>query len=235
MCRTVLLCNDAATTEIYTGWFVGSVRWVYATAVATPLRSEADTASPAVVKVVVDGAGYALYFSRLPIPYSREGRPVERLKHIGMYANRRAFLPDYARMEPTPLEVAESLEQLRAVENGVRCFSVRSDHDAISVDTAEDLERVRAETTRVLQANQPQGAERQSSRSATRTPTVDQLGMDLTAAARAGSRRRCDPGRPARAGKPPSGRRSRSGTATPSRHPAGGGTARPRATRSDPR
>jgi len=114
------------------------------TTVATPLRSREETADPSVVKVVVDRRGYALYFSRLPIPSSRDGGPVERLKHIGMYAYRRSFLLAYARMAPTPLELAESLEQLRALENGVRIRVIRTEHDAIGVDTPEDLERVRA-------------------------------------------------------------------------------------------
>ena len=111
---------------------------------ATPITSEAESANPSVVKVVVDRTNHALYFSRLPIPYARGHSTVERLKHIGMYAYRRSFLLAYANMEPTPLELAESLEQLRAVENGVRIYVVRTDHDALSVDTLEDLQQVRA-------------------------------------------------------------------------------------------
>lgn len=110
---------------------------------ATPLADDADAADPAVVKVVVDRRGFALYFSRLPIPYQRAEAPVERLKHIGMYAYRRAFLLEFARLPPTPLEQAECLEQLRALENGFPIRVLRTDQDAISVDTQADLDRVR--------------------------------------------------------------------------------------------
>ena len=68
----------------------------------------------------------------------------QRLKHIGLYAYRADFLQAFSRMEPTPLEQAEALEQLRALENGERIFVVLIEHDAISVDTPEDLARVRA-------------------------------------------------------------------------------------------
>jgi 3-deoxy-manno-octulosonate cytidylyltransferase (CMP-KDO synthetase) len=111
---------------------------------ATPIRSEADFHDPAVVKVVVSQCGYALYFSRLPIPYQREGAPSEPLKHIGMYAYRRAFLLAYSRLAPAPLEIAESLEQLRALEHGYPIYVTRSEQDAISVDTEADLARVRS-------------------------------------------------------------------------------------------
>lgn len=110
---------------------------------ATPIASEEDFHDPAVVKVVFDRRGHALYFSRRPIPFERNGLPAARWKHIGMYAYRRDFLMRFARLAPTPLEKAESLEQLRAMENGVRIFVVRTAHDAISVDTEADLVRVR--------------------------------------------------------------------------------------------
>jgi 3-deoxy-manno-octulosonate cytidylyltransferase (CMP-KDO synthetase) len=113
------------------------------TTLATPIRLEADFRDPAVVKVVVDRAGYALYFSRQPIPHERQEGRAERLKHVGMYAYRRAFLLAYTALPPTPLEAAECLEQLRVLEHGHRIFVVRSEHDAISVDTEADLLRVR--------------------------------------------------------------------------------------------
>jgi 3-deoxy-manno-octulosonate cytidylyltransferase (CMP-KDO synthetase) len=114
------------------------------TTLATPITSNEDFQDPAVVKVVVDRRGYALYFSRQAIPYERDGRTGERLKHVGMYAYRRSFLLAFARLSPTPLETAESLEQLRALEHGFPIYVVRSAHDAISVDTEADLARVRA-------------------------------------------------------------------------------------------
>jgi len=104
-----------------------------------------DLANPNIVKVVVDRAGYALYFSRAPIPHSRDPRggwpPLFR--HIGVYAYRRSTLMVLARLERTPLERAESLEQLRALEHGIRIRAVETQYDSLGVDTPEDLEHVR--------------------------------------------------------------------------------------------
>jgi len=98
-----------------------------------------------VVKVVVDRGGFALYFSRAPIPHVRDPRggwpPLYR--HIGLYAYRRNILLVLASLEATPLERAESLEQLRALEHGIRIKAVETPYDSISVDTPEDLEQVR--------------------------------------------------------------------------------------------
>lgn len=109
----------------------------------TPIEVDEDFEDPAVVKVVRDLSGFALYFSRRPIPYRRAENGVERLKHIGMYAYRRSFLLRYAALPPTPLEQAEGLEQLRAIEHGLPILVLRTEHDALSVDTEADLERVR--------------------------------------------------------------------------------------------
>src|SRR5713101_2335721 len=117
------------------------------TTLAVPIRSAAEIEDPSVVKVVLDRQGYALYFSRFPIPFYRTPHPsslIPRLKHIGLYAYRADFLQAFSRMEPTPLEQAEALEQLRALEHGERIFVVLTEHDAISVDTPDDLDRVRA-------------------------------------------------------------------------------------------
>lgn len=105
------------------------------------ITEEADYTNPHVVKVVVDRDGTALYFSRSPIPYSATG--VAAYRHIGLYAYRRSFLLALARLQPTPLELAESLEQLRALEHGFRIRTVETHCDSIGVDTPEDLERVR--------------------------------------------------------------------------------------------
>ena len=105
----------------------------------------AELTNPNVVKVVVDRAGFALYFSRAPVPYVRDPRggwpPL--YKHIGLYAYRRGALLVLATLEPTPLERAESLEQLRALEHGIRMKAVETAYDSIGVDTPEDLEHVR--------------------------------------------------------------------------------------------
>lgn len=109
---------------------------------ASPIVDPRDTADPGVVKVVTDRRGRALYFSRHAIPYYRAGEG-PHLKHFGLYAYRREFLLRYAALAPTPLEQAEALEQLRALEHGYAIHVVVSPHDSVSVDTPADLERVR--------------------------------------------------------------------------------------------
>lgn len=106
------------------------------------MQSE-DYDNPAAVKVVTDLNGYALYFSRSQIPYPRN-MPADYkvFKHVGIYAYRRDFLLKYAALTPTPLERAESLEQLRALENGYKIKVLESDFQGVGVDTPEDLARV---------------------------------------------------------------------------------------------
>ena len=100
---------------------------------------------PNIVKVVLDRRGFAMYFSRSPIPHRRG--PQDLLagpyKHLGLYVYRREFLMHIAGLEPTPLERSESLEQLRVLENGFAIKVIETKHDSIGVDTPEDLERVR--------------------------------------------------------------------------------------------
>ena len=105
----------------------------------------AELDDPNVVKMVVDRGGFALYFSRSPIPYVRnpKGGWPPLYRHIGLYAYRRSTLLVLANLEPTPLERAESLEQLRALEHGIRIKAVETEYDSISVDTPQDLEQVR--------------------------------------------------------------------------------------------
>jgi 3-deoxy-manno-octulosonate cytidylyltransferase (CMP-KDO synthetase) len=105
-------------------------------------REEAE--NPNLVKVVVDTNGYALYFSRSLIPYIRnESKNLRIFGHIGLYAYRRDFLMEFAAMPQTMLELSESLEQLRAIENGCRIKMIEVMDSPIGVDTPEDLERVR--------------------------------------------------------------------------------------------
>ena len=102
------------------------------------MEDAAEQLNPNNVKVIVDKLGYALYFSRSLVPYPRAAAgPV--YKHIGIYAYRRDFLLRYARLEPTPLEKAESLEQLRALENGYSIRVLETDCRFVGVDTPEDL------------------------------------------------------------------------------------------------
>jgi 3-deoxy-manno-octulosonate cytidylyltransferase (CMP-KDO synthetase) len=105
------------------------------------ITDAADYRNPNVVKVVVDAAERALYFSRAPLPFARE--PAAAFKHVGLYAYRRDFLLHLTSLSRTPLEIAESLEQLRALEHGHRIRAVETLFDSIGVDTLEDLERVR--------------------------------------------------------------------------------------------
>jgi 3-deoxy-manno-octulosonate cytidylyltransferase (CMP-KDO synthetase) len=97
--------------------------------------------NPNVVKVVTDLAGDAIYFSRCPIPYVRDGS-ITHYKHIGLYVYRRDFLLGYSDLPVGPLEQVERLEQLRALENGYRIRVVETEYDSLGVDTPEDLERV---------------------------------------------------------------------------------------------
>jgi 3-deoxy-manno-octulosonate cytidylyltransferase (CMP-KDO synthetase) len=135
----------------------------------TPIRDEAAARDPNIVKVVCDRRGFALYFSRAPIPYYRDrgagvlnpeslvpsraddpgpgtqdpGPRVWR-KHIGLYAYRREVLLRLAALAPTALELAERLEQLRALHHGIRIVVVETEHDAIGVDVPADIARVAA-------------------------------------------------------------------------------------------
>jgi 3-deoxy-manno-octulosonate cytidylyltransferase (CMP-KDO synthetase) len=99
-----------------------------------------------VVKVVTDREGFALYFSRSLIPHPRKAVPHPVYEHVGLYVYRRDFLIRYSRLPPTPLERVESLEQLRALENGHRLRVVETqcadrEFGAFSVDTEEELAR----------------------------------------------------------------------------------------------
>jgi len=127
--------------------------------IAEPLERPGDALDPGVVKVVIDNAGNALYFSRAPIPFPRDEATQHGtiraamearhdvdpmfLKHTGLYAYRREFLLKYSLLTPTPLESRESLEQLRALEHGYQIRVVRVMSSSIGVDTPEDLDRVR--------------------------------------------------------------------------------------------
>ena len=114
--------------------------------VRCPITDAAERADPNVVKVVVDKDGFALYFSRATIPQPAAlGMPQGACtyKHIGLYVYRREFLVQLAALEPTPLECAEQLEQLRALEHGFRIQTVEIARGPVGVDTPEDLDRVR--------------------------------------------------------------------------------------------
>ena len=104
----------------------------------------AELHNPNVTKVVVDRDDFALYFSRAPIPHVRDGNAgAPAWRHVGLYVYRRDCLLRLARLAPTELERSEALEQLRALEHGIRIKAIETRFDSIGVDTPEDLERVR--------------------------------------------------------------------------------------------
>jgi 3-deoxy-manno-octulosonate cytidylyltransferase (CMP-KDO synthetase) len=108
------------------------------------INDPAERDNPNVTKVVVDGEGYALYFSRASIPYVREGAPAAPAwRHVGLYVYRRECLLRLAALEPTALERSEALEQLRALVHGIRIKALETAYDSVGVDTPADLERVR--------------------------------------------------------------------------------------------
>lgn len=137
----------------------------------TRIEDEKEILDPNVVKVVTDKDGFALYFSRLPIPYVRKQGQGARgqgsgnscpfplapifYKHIGLYVYRKDFLLKFAKMKPTPLEDAEKLEQLRALENGYKIKVVETRYNSIGVDTQEDLERVRGMINQKVDRTRP--------------------------------------------------------------------------------
>jgi len=116
---------------------------------AAPLAEVREWESPDVVKVVVNGAGRALYFSRRAIPYVRDAATGTEqlaafpfLKHIGIYGYRRQTLLRLVKFPVSPLERAEKLEQLRALENGIQIAVVRVNYDSVGVDVPADVKRV---------------------------------------------------------------------------------------------
>jgi 3-deoxy-manno-octulosonate cytidylyltransferase (CMP-KDO synthetase) len=136
------LVDPAALAELVAPFEDRSVQM---TTLFRRIHNSADLNNPNITKVVLDRGGFALYFSRAPIPYQRDPRggwpPLYR--HIGLYAYRRSTLMVLATLEPTPLERAESLEQLRALEHGIRIKAVETGYESFEVNTPEDLEQVR--------------------------------------------------------------------------------------------
>lgn len=121
-----------------------------------PIHQREELFNPNVVKVVLDSEGHALYFSRAPIPHARDAfaqnvcpEKLPAYRHIGIYAYRAGFLKTYARLDPSPLEQFEALEQLRVLWHGYRIGVVITRHaPGAGVDTPEDLQRVRELLTR---------------------------------------------------------------------------------------
>lgn len=127
---------------------------VYMVTLKREIQSKEEVINPNVVKVATDKDGYALYFSRSPIPFFRNqwdnicrieaiALPSLMFKHIGLYGYKRDFLIHLASLKPTPLEKIEHLEQLRALENGYKIKVGITEKDSLGVDHPHDLERVR--------------------------------------------------------------------------------------------
>ena len=115
---------------------------VQVSTLATPCSPD-QINNPHAVKVVTAANGRALYFSRAAIPYNREGQgSIGYLKHLGIYAYRRAALKQFPKLPHSSLEAAEKLEQLRFLENGIDIYVTETPYDTIGVDTEEDLHRV---------------------------------------------------------------------------------------------
>ncbi len=148
--------NEERTPDEEIGWEIGEIGIV---TTWEPIESAADVLNPDVVKVVIDDSGRAIYFSRSPVPYPRdaalkhhglkaalENEPTllnSFRKHTGLYVYRREILLAFAQWPQSELEQMESLEQLRALEHGVKIKAIKASTSSIGVDTIEDLERVR--------------------------------------------------------------------------------------------
>jgi len=112
--------------------------------VGTPIRDDAELRNPNVVKVVFDANGYALYFSRAPIPFARDGGSPPAHRHLGLYAYRAGYVAKYVALAPSPYEQTEQLEQLRVLWHGGRiAVHITDQAPPAGVDSPEDLERVR--------------------------------------------------------------------------------------------
>ena len=127
------------------------------------IDSEAEWRSPEVVKVTTNRHGEALYFSRSPLPFQRAFNPRTPLwRHVGIYAFRSRALEDFVALKPSPLELAESLEQLRALEYGMTIQVIETKYRCLGVDTPADLARVETVLRQQAksQSSQPRGKTR---------------------------------------------------------------------------
>ncbi len=110
---------------------------------ASRVDGTGEFGNPDIVKVAIGLGGDALYFSRAPIPFDREGSGTVWYRHIGLYVYRKDFLKIFSSWEPTPMERAEKLEQLRILEHGFRVRVAVGEYETLSVDTPADLEKAR--------------------------------------------------------------------------------------------
>ena len=116
---------------------------VHMSTAVVKMKKSKDALDPNVVKAIVDRRGYAIYFSRCPIPFDREGAGVQYFKHLGFYGYRKSFLLGFKDLPKSNLEQAEKLEQLRVIEAGYKIKVIETEFDTIAVDTKEDLMKVK--------------------------------------------------------------------------------------------
>ncbi len=108
-----------------------------------PFADINNSENPSAVKVILDENDFAVYFSRYPVPYNRDNiADIIRYRHIGIYGFRKEYLFEFSKKERTFLEKCENLEQLRAIESGVKIKVVKTDYNPLSVDTYEDLQNI---------------------------------------------------------------------------------------------
>ena len=117
---------------------------VYMGTLKKAIDQEEEIGNPNVVKVITNVQGNAIYFSRYPIPFERDGKKAKHYKHIGVYGYKTWFLKHYSKMEKTELEIAESLEQLRVIERGYQIRVNETKYQTVGVDTPEQLAQVEA-------------------------------------------------------------------------------------------
>ena len=122
---------------------------VYCGTLKKKIENISEINNPNVVKVITDNEDFAIYFSRSKIPYNRNGAKDEKIyKHIGLYAYKKDFLLKFTRLEQTSLELMESLEQLRIIENGYKIKVVETEYETIGVDTPEDIKTIEMQMER---------------------------------------------------------------------------------------
>lgn len=136
------LINPRMVADLYSNFEDSEV---YMGTLKKLIEEEAELNNPNVVKVISDVNDYAIYFSRYCLPYERDGEKTDHYKHVGAYGYKTWFLKKYSKMEKTALEISESLEQLRVIENGMKIKVKETKYQTIGVDTPEQIELVEKE------------------------------------------------------------------------------------------
>jgi 3-deoxy-manno-octulosonate cytidylyltransferase (CMP-KDO synthetase) len=136
------LINPQMVSDLYSNFKDSEV---YMGTLKKLIEKDDELDNPNVVKVINDINDYAIYFSRYCLPYERDGKNAVHFKHVGAYGYKTWFLKKYSKMEKTSLEISESLEQLRVIENGMKIKVMETKYQTIGVDTPEQIELVEKE------------------------------------------------------------------------------------------